>query len=74
MKWERKDEPLQGSVQFNAETGTGPQPPRSDRSNQDIKQDRVVWSVVQKQCDRYFDIVKIKYLKFDNVKSGMLMN
>ena len=44
-------------------------PPRSGRSIHDIKQYKEYQPFEQEKCNRSFDLVKLKSLKFDNVKS-----
>ena len=46
----------------------GQKPPGSDRSIHDIRQDQEAQPVQSELCDRRFDLVKIKYHKFDSVK------
>ena len=63
----QKDQPLQGGVQVNAETAAKQKTSRSSRLIHDIRQDKETQITEQEQC-RSFNLVKIKYVKFDNVK------
>ena len=66
-----KDQPLQGSVQVDAETTASPE---GSRSIHDIRQDEEMQIIEQEQCDRSFDLAKIKYHRFDNVKTIIFTN
>ena len=70
-------QPLQGTVQVNAETAARSETTKEWQVNpsvHDIRQDDAGQNIEQEQCNRSFDLVKIKYLKFYNVTSVLLTN